>query len=209
MYKHLLTGILCLSVFSAEARRNSVYVGFLSGQTGHRITHEVALPNRNYHGNGDNFAISFTSEINFDKKNKTVFLSIPIRLHTNRFNVNEQYIYPLYSSYSYSNNYTITSASLGAGLSLNVVPAGNDKIAMVTSLSALPVIEAGDFMGGIQANGVGELYGGLRIMNRLMLGARYVYFIRSYTVNDFSVPDRNAYGVSNIMFDMRFNLKGK
>jgi hypothetical protein len=208
MYKYLLTGILCLSVLSTEARRKSVYVGFLSGQTGYRTTHEVAIPNKYKYGGGDNIAISFTSEINFDKKDKTLFLSIPIRLHTNRFNVHEQYTSSLYSSYSYSKSYTITSASLGAGVSLNVVPVKSDNIALVSSLSALPVIEAGDFMGGMRANAVGEFYIGMRLMNRLMLGARYVYFFRYYTADDFVVPDRNSYGVSNILFDMRFNLKG-
>jgi hypothetical protein len=208
MYKHLLTSILCLCVLTTEAKRKSVYVGFLSGETNIRKTHDVTTHSQ-YKNDGDNLAFSFTSEINFDKKNKKVFLSIPIRLHTIRFNVTEKYVYPLYSSYKYNKSYTVTSAALGAGLALNVVPVGNEKIAMITSLSVLPVLEAGDFMGGLRANGVGELYGGMRLMNRLMLGVRYVYYFRDYTVNDFTMPDRNAYGVSNILFDMRFNLKGK
>ncbi len=211
MRQYLLTGITCLITLSASAKRNSFHVGILTGTTGTYKTHDVA-PHQRLHGDLSDPAISFTCEYNFDKKGKRLYLSIPIRLHTFRFDVSERYAtpyYSLYSSYNYSQNGTVSSASLGAGLAINWVPFGNNKVAMLTNLNAMPIIEAGNFMGVTRANAVSELYAGIRLNNKILIGARVVHFFRDYQIDNFSIPDRNAYNVTNVQFDLRFNIKAK
>lgn len=206
MFKHTLTGLLCLLTLTATAKRNSVTVGILTGQTGTFNTYNVH-PYQSY-GPEEKLAISFTSEINFDKHKKHLYLSIPIRLHTNRFRAQEEVYYPNYTSsyYPYTRSYTVTSASLCAGIGLNYIPVGSDKIALLTNLSLMPTMEAGEFKGGVRGNACGELYIGLRLMNRVMMGARAVSFLLPYSPDDFSMP-HNEYNITNLMFDLRFNIK--
>lgn len=211
MFKHTLTGLLCLLTLSAAAKRNSVTVGILTGETGTFNTNNVH-PYWNY-GPEERIAVSFTGEINFDRNKKHLYLSIPMRLHTNRFVAEEQvynnYTSSYYPSYytGYTRNYTITSASLCAGIGLNYIPVGSDKIALLTNLSLMPAMEAGQFRGGIRANACGELGIGMRLLNRVSLGARVVSFLLPYSADDLSIPSHNEYNVTNLMFDLRFNIK--
>jgi hypothetical protein len=206
MLKKMFIGLLCLSSFTASARRNSTHVGFLIGTTGIYKTHDVS--HHRTTGNDDNLALSFTGDINFDKAGKRFYLSIPMRLHTIRFDVSETY-YTTTTPYIIYSGGKVTAASLGAGLGLNYVPFGNHDIAMLTNLSLVPLAEAGDFMGGLRINGVAELYAGLRIFDRVMMGARVTRFVREYSVNRFVVPNPNGYSIMNLMFDLRFNISAK
>jgi len=213
MKKIALALLLAISVFSAEARKNSVDIGVLWGLSGARITNSIATITEI---NGDVPAVSFTADFNFDRGGRRFFVSIPVRLHTNYFHVNESYsynsIYPMttypgyYPNYYYR-TYSISAASLGTGLGFTFMPVMGKKVDMCIGGGVVPSIEVGRFRGAARFQTTGEVHVGARFAERIYLGVRYTYYVEPYEADEPLPQVRNQYGVSNVQGDLRFRIK--
>lgn len=213
MKKIALALLLASSVFTAEARKNSVDIGVLWGLSGARITNSIATITEI---NSDVPAVSFTADFNFDRGGRRFFASIPVRLHTNYFHVNESYsysnIYPMttypgYYPYNYYRSYSITAASLGTGLGFTFMPVMGKKVDMCIGGGVVPSIEVGRFRGAARFQTTGEVHVGARFANRIYAGVRYTYYVEPYEADEPLPQVRNQYGVSNVQADLRFRIR--
>lgn len=213
MKKIALALLLASSVFTAEARKNSVDIGVLWGLSGARITNSIATITEI---NSEVPAVSFTADFNFDRGGRRFFASIPVRLHTNYFHVNESYpygnIYPMttypgYYPYNYYRSYSITAASLGTGLGFTFMPVMGKKVDMCIGGGVVPSIEVGRFRGAARFQTTGEVHVGARFANRIYAGVRYTYYVEPYEADEPLPQVRNQYGVSNVQADLRFRIR--
>lgn len=213
MKKIALALLLSGSVFSAEARKKSVDIGVLWGLSGARITNSIATITEI---NNDAPAVSFTADFNFDRGGRRFFVSIPVRLHTNYFHVNESYsysniypttTYPGYSPYNYYRSYGISAASLGTGIGFTFMPVMGKKVDMCIGGGVVPSIEVGRFRGAARFQTTGEVHVGARFAERIYLGVRYTYYVEPYEADEPLPQVRNQYGVSNVQGDLRFRIK--
>lgn len=213
MKKLALALLLAGSVFTAEARKNSVDIGVLWGLSGARITNSIATITEI---NNDAPAVSFTADFNFDRGGRRFFVSVPVRLHTNYFHVNESYsysnIYPIttypgYYPYNYYRSYSISAASLGTGIGFTFMPVMGKKVDMCIGGGVVPSIEVGRFRGAARFQTTGEVHVGARFAERIYLGVRYTYYVEPYEADEPLPQVRNQYGVSNVQGDLRFRIK--
>lgn len=213
MKKIALALLLAGSVFTADARKNSVDIGMLWGLSGARITNSIATITDI---SNDAPAISFTADFNFDRGGRRFFVSIPVRLHTNYFHVNESYayntIYPMttypgYYQNSYYRSYGISAASLGTGIGFTFMPVMGKKVDMCIGGGVVPSIEVGQFRGVARFQTTGEVHVGARFAERIYAGVRYTYYVEPYEADEPLPQVRNQYGVSNVQADLRFRIK--
>ncbi len=213
MKKTALALLLACSALTAEARKNSADIGVLWGLSGARITNSIATITEI---NSDVPAVSFTADFNFDRGGRRFFVSIPVRLHTNYFHVNESYdynviypqtIYPGYYPYNYYRSYSITAASLGTGLGFTFMPVMGKKVDMCIGGGVVPSIEVGRFRGAARFQTTGEVHVGARFANRIYAGLRYTYYVEPYEADEPQPQVRNQYGVSNVQADLRFRIR--
>lgn len=203
--RYLFLALATLACTQTYARKNSADVGFLAGFTGGRITNSIATYTDIQ---SDMPAISFTADYNFDRGGRRVYFSIPVRLHTNYLRVTERYTTAPVNTYPY--NYyseTITAASLGAGAGITFMPLMSKNADLCLGAGVVPAMEVGRFRGIARFNASGEVHFGVRMMNRVYLGARYTYFAMPYELNEPQPRVRNQYGLSNIQFDVRFRFR--
>lgn len=213
MKRIALALLLAGSVFTAEARKNTVDIGVLWGLSGARITNSIATITDI---NNDAPAVSFTADFNFDRGGRRFFVSIPVRLHTNYFHVNESYpygnIYPMtpitgYYPNNYYRTYSITAASLGTGIGFTFMPVMGKKVDMCIGGGVVPSIEVGRFRGAARFQTTGEVHVGARFAERIYAGVRYTYYVEPYEADEPLPEVRNQYGVSNVQADLRFRIK--
>jgi hypothetical protein len=205
----VLSFLFVLLCFKGIAQRNYTAIGLQAGLT--TITSSSSKDAyESYVGEG--FLVAFAAERHFDKKQRALHISIAGKMGIAQFESTEKYtlIDPYYPDKAiyHSVRATTRMAQIGAGAALNYTILRSKRVQMHTGLTAMPMLELGNFEEDIKMNMAIEAHYGLNLGKYVSLGMRVSQPLDGYRASVDIGPRRigNKYVLTNVLFDFRYIL---
>lgn len=158
------------------------------------------------------FALAFVAEHHFDKAQRKLHFSITGKMGVQQFESTEKYtlIDPYYpdSATYHQVNVTTKAAIIATGGALTYTIMRGKRVQMHTGLTALPMLELGNFANSTKLNLAIEAHYAVLFANHFSLGMRLSQPLDGYRAN-YDIGPRsigNKYVITNILLDVRYRF---